>query len=294
MRPASKVANARYRAEFLNAIDACLISRPANRPQSVAQLRPLLLGGGLQRRASSPATRTIETFKSRSVGWPVAAAAAAVLLVGAYGSWVIGRRQTEEVETKHKAEAKQQADAAAVALPGAQVRRQQDDRTAAENRAAEERARRSQIVRDPEAPYAEYFKDFSPAPTQPQAPSPAATGGASPRLGNGWIGIKMQSLMEGLADSFSNGQRAGALVAAVTPDSPAQRAGLREADVILRFDGKDIKALPDLLPAIRNATVGKTIDIDVWRDGKRITLRATVGRSGGDEPAPSRRTRRRG
>lgn len=296
MRPASQVANVGYRAGFLNAIDACLISRPANRPQSVAQLRPLLLGGGSQRGANRVATRKIETSRPRRVGWPVVAAAAAVLLGGAYVTWEIVRRQTQETETKRRADAKREADAAAAAaaLAGAQVRRQQDERAAAENRAAEERARRNQVARDPEAPYAEYFKDFAPAPAQPKAPSPAPAGGDSPRLGSGWIGIKMQSLTEGLADSFGGGQRAGALVAAVTPDSPAQKAGLREADVILRFDGKDIKAMPELLPAIRNATVGKTVDIDVLRDGERITLRATVGRTPGEEPPPSRRTRRRG
>jgi serine protease Do len=82
-----------------------------------------------------------------------------------------------------------------------------------------------------------------------------------------WIGVRIQSLTPDLATSFGLKQPRGVLVAEVIPQSPGAKAGLREGDVILDFEGRELVRATDLPLAAGIAGVGKTVKVTVWRDG---------------------------
>ncbi len=56
----------------------------------------------------------------------------------------------------------------------------------------------------------------------------------------GWLGVKIQTVTEDIAETLGVPENTGALVSAVTPDSPAAKGGLEAGDVIMKFDGKDV------------------------------------------------------
>jgi Tol biopolymer transport system component len=79
----------------------------------------------------------------------------------------------------------------------------------------------------------------------------------------------------------------GVLLGDVRPGGPAARAGIRGGDRIVEMAGTRIENLYDMTFALQDHKPGETIDVVVLRDGKRVTLRATLGsRSGSAEPAP--------
>jgi serine protease Do len=94
----------------------------------------------------------------------------------------------------------------------------------------------------------------------------------------GWLGVSVQPMTAELARSFGLEQERGALVADVTADGPAAKAGIQRGDVIVGFDGKKVEhstALPGLVAA---APVGKTVPVEILRDGKTRTLNVGIGR----------------
>jgi len=94
----------------------------------------------------------------------------------------------------------------------------------------------------------------------------------------GWIGARIQPVTEELAEALGIGAARGALVGVVTEDSPAARAGLKAGDVIVTFNGRDIKTVRDLTRTVADTMVGAEVDVVVLRDGKPETLRFTVAR----------------
>lgn len=93
----------------------------------------------------------------------------------------------------------------------------------------------------------------------------------------GWLGVKIQSISEDIAESLGLPQNTGALVAGVTPDSPAAKGGVEPGDVIVRFDGQDVTTMRGLPRIVAQAPIGKTVEVDVLRKNKRETLSVTVG-----------------
>jgi serine protease Do len=93
----------------------------------------------------------------------------------------------------------------------------------------------------------------------------------------GFLGVEIQAVTPGLAKAFGLPQPQGALVASVTQDSPAAKAGLQRGDVIVKFNGQtvvDQQALPEM---VAQTPIGTTVPIVIIRDGKRLTLNAKVG-----------------
>ena len=72
---------------------------------------------------------------------------------------------------------------------------------------------------------------------------------------------------------------AGALVASVVPDSPADKAGVLPGDVIVGINGEDLERLKELTRKVAAVKPGEEVEIEVWRNGERETLDVAIGRS---------------
>lgn len=94
----------------------------------------------------------------------------------------------------------------------------------------------------------------------------------------GWLGVKIQSITDDIGETLGVPENTGALISAVTPDSPAAKAGLLPGDVILRFDGKDVTSMRGLPRIVAQATIGKTVAVEILRKSERKNLNVTVGR----------------
>jgi serine protease Do len=91
------------------------------------------------------------------------------------------------------------------------------------------------------------------------------------------LGVQVQTLDQSLADSFKLKAPNGALIAKVEPDSAAAKAGLKVGDVILKFNGSPIVDAGQLSARVGTATPGDKASLEIWRDGKTLSLSATVG-----------------
>jgi serine protease Do len=91
------------------------------------------------------------------------------------------------------------------------------------------------------------------------------------------LGVEVQQVNEQLAGSFRLNEPEGALVAKVQPDSPAARAGIKTGDVILKFNGKPITDNGTLAALVGSSQPGAPATLDVWRNGKPLTVRVTLG-----------------
>lgn len=94
----------------------------------------------------------------------------------------------------------------------------------------------------------------------------------------GWLGVRIQNVDEATAEALGLGQPRGALIAGIDEKGPAKPAGLEVGDVVVRFDGKDIKETRDLPRVVATTPVGKTVDVVVLRKGKEVTKSVTLGR----------------
>jgi len=95
----------------------------------------------------------------------------------------------------------------------------------------------------------------------------------------GFLGVHIQAVSAEIADNLGLDQPGGALVTRVVADSPAQQAGLEAGDVILSYDGEQVAKMRDL-PKLVALTEDQTeVELVVWRDDRRRTLRVTIGRS---------------
>ncbi len=93
----------------------------------------------------------------------------------------------------------------------------------------------------------------------------------------GWLGVMIQKITPELKEKLGLKQEQGALVADVTPDGPAQKAGIKRGDVILSFDGKEVKEMNELPLIVATTPVDKVVSVEVWRKGKKETLQVKVG-----------------
>jgi len=96
-------------------------------------------------------------------------------------------------------------------------------------------------------------------------------------VARGWLGIQMQEVTPALARAVGLGVEKGVLVDVVTKDSPAERGDLKQGDVIVAFNGAGIETPRDLAFAVAETPAGRSVPVQVWRDGRRHTLDVTVG-----------------
>jgi serine protease Do len=97
-------------------------------------------------------------------------------------------------------------------------------------------------------------------------------------LRRGWLGVRIQQVTDEIAESLSIKPARGALVAGIDDKGPAKPAGIEPGDVVVKFDGKDIKDPKDLSRVVADTAVGKEVDVIVIRKGKEETRKVTLGR----------------
>jgi serine protease Do len=107
-------------------------------------------------------------------------------------------------------------------------------------------------------------------------------------LRRGWLGVRIQQVTDEIAESLNIKPARGALIAGVDEKGPAKPAGIEPGDVVVKFDGKDIKDPKDLQRVVADTTVGKEVDVIVIRKGEEQTKRVTLGRlEDNDKPVPA-------
>jgi serine protease Do len=97
-------------------------------------------------------------------------------------------------------------------------------------------------------------------------------------LRRGWLGVRIQQVTDEIAESLNIKPARGALIAGVDDKGPAKPAGIEPGDVVITFDGKDIKEPKDLSRVVADTAVGKEVDVVIIRKGAEETRKVTLGR----------------
>jgi serine protease Do len=111
------------------------------------------------------------------------------------------------------------------------------------------------------------------------------------RITRGMLGVSIQNVTGDLAEQFNLPDAKGALVSQVTKDSPAEKAGLKAGDVIVRFNGRGVGDTSQLRNLVAAAAPGSSARIVVLRNGKEQTYTVTIGKMAAEAVAPARPTR---
>lgn len=96
-------------------------------------------------------------------------------------------------------------------------------------------------------------------------------------VARGWLGVSIQEITSELAEALDMDVPKGALISQIIEDSPAEKSGLKEEDVILFFDGEEIFYSSDLPLTVGAIRPGSEVNAMVLRDGKKKTIQVTVG-----------------
>jgi serine protease Do/serine protease DegQ len=105
----------------------------------------------------------------------------------------------------------------------------------------------------------------------------------------GRLGVVIQDLTPELAEAFEAEGQQGAVVSSVEPGSAAERAGLEPGDVILGLDGAPVRGSADLRNKVGLRRAGDTVQLEVWRDGERLSVTAGIGGVAVEQAAAARR-----
>ncbi len=97
------------------------------------------------------------------------------------------------------------------------------------------------------------------------------------KVTRGHLGVTIQELNQTLAESFGMKRPSGALVTAVSPNGPAQKAGVQAGDVVVGFNGRPISNSAELPLAVADVRPGESAPLKVWRAGGERELQVVVG-----------------
>ncbi len=104
----------------------------------------------------------------------------------------------------------------------------------------------------------------------------------------GWLGVKIQQVTDEIADSLGIKPARGALVAGVDEKGPASPAGIQAGDVIVKFDGKDIKEMKELPRIVADTPVGNDVEVVIIRKGKEEKKTVRLARlEDSEKPQPA-------
>jgi len=107
------------------------------------------------------------------------------------------------------------------------------------------------------------------------------------KVERGWLGVAIQTLDRELADAMGIDQAHGVLVADVTPDGPAKKAGIERGDVILAVAGREVKSTGELRNVVASHPAGKNVTVTVMRNKKRQDIEVELGALAASKTAPS-------
>ncbi len=94
----------------------------------------------------------------------------------------------------------------------------------------------------------------------------------------GWLGVQVQAVTPELASALGLDAPKGALVSDVIPDSPAERAGLKQGDVILGFGSREVEEMRELPRIVAETPAEKQVELRIWREGREVSERVTIAR----------------
>ena len=94
----------------------------------------------------------------------------------------------------------------------------------------------------------------------------------------GWLGVRIQIVTKEIADIERLEKAEGALVASVSENSPAYKAGIKAGDIILEFDGKKVNTMRTLPKLVAQTKVGKRVELKIWRGQRLISKKVVLGR----------------
>lgn len=107
----------------------------------------------------------------------------------------------------------------------------------------------------------------------------------------GWIGVSIQPVDEQIADSLDLPAARGALIAAVNDNGPAMKGGMLAGDVVIRFNGQEVREMRNLPRIVAGSEIGKAVDVVVIRKGKEVTLKIEVAKLVEPDKKPNRQTK---
>ena len=93
----------------------------------------------------------------------------------------------------------------------------------------------------------------------------------------GWLGVVLQNMPPGFAETYDVPVEKGAVIADVMADSPAEKAGFKHGDAIVAIDGKEMKSSQDVVHHIRNKLAGNQVSVEFYRDAKKQSIDVTLG-----------------
>jgi serine protease Do len=97
------------------------------------------------------------------------------------------------------------------------------------------------------------------------------------KVSRGYLGVSITSLLEDMAKQFKVPDTSGALVQDVTPGGPADKAGIKNGDVIRKLDGRTVPDSGQLTAMVTDMNPGAEVALDILRDGKPMTIHLTLG-----------------
>ncbi len=101
---------------------------------------------------------------------------------------------------------------------------------------------------------------------------------ATGEVQRGWLGVRIQQVSDEIAESLSISPARGALIAGIDDKGPAKSAGIETGDVVVKFDGHDVKDTRELQRIVAETPVGKPVDVVVIRKGKEETKIVKIGK----------------
>ena len=99
---------------------------------------------------------------------------------------------------------------------------------------------------------------------------------ATGRVTRGRLGVQIGEVTRDVAESLGLGAARGAEVSMVEPEGPAEKAGIKVGDIILKFNGQPIDKTPDLPRLVGATPVGSRATVTVWRRGKQLDVPVTI------------------
>ena len=102
----------------------------------------------------------------------------------------------------------------------------------------------------------------------------------------GWLGIQIQDITDDVAEYYHLTDQQGVLVFQVLPEGPAEKAGMKDGDIIKTYDGQSIEHSRELIDRVSSTSTGRAVAVDILREGKRQSLKVQIGeRPSGEELA---------